>query len=206
MLLTKEHEILRVMADRPWAALTFREVKTLSRKRSESYVYNTLKKLVKEEIISEERKGNVVLYHLNASLHAAAYAGIVAEHATKSAKQLPHALLEALAKKIPTAFFVLLVTGSYAEGTQKKVSDLDVVIICDNAERPARISAEIRHFCETSVPAVHPYIFTQQEFLTMLLDEKQNYGKEAARKHLITAGGREYYTIIGEAVRHGFTR
>lgn len=204
MLLTKEREILLVLANEPWKTRTLKEIKAESKKKSESYVYGVLKSLVAQRILVEERKGNIILYRLGDTLKALVHAGIVAEHAASLAKHLPHKLIAELASKIPTAFFTLLVTGSYANNSQKHASDLDLIIICDDAVRPKRIFAEVQHFCEMSVPRIHLYVFTQHEFLTMLLDEKQNYGKEAARKRLIVAGGREYHTIIAEAVRHGF--
>jgi len=80
-MLKKEHQILEEFVKKPWKKFTFKEVKKLSGKKSESYVYASLKKFVKLSILKEERAGNVVLYSLNLSSHKTlAYAGFVSEY------------------------------------------------------------------------------------------------------------------------------
>ena len=54
------------------------------------------------------------------------------------------------------------------------------------------------------IPEFHPYVFTQAQFYEMLTNKEENYGKEIARKNLIITGGKEYYLIVLEAIRHGF--
>ena len=54
------------------------------------------------------------------------------------------------------------------------------------------------------VPEVHPYIFTQEQFYQMLTTKEENYGKEMARNNLIITGGKIYYSILQEAIKHGF--
>ena len=54
------------------------------------------------------------------------------------------------------------------------------------------------------IPECHPYVFTQTEFYQMLVNKEQNYGKEIAKNNLIVTGGKEYYTILLEAIEHGF--
>ena len=61
-MLNKKHQILEEFVKRAWKKFTFQEIKKLSGKKSESYVYTSLKKFVKSNILKEERAGNVVLY------------------------------------------------------------------------------------------------------------------------------------------------
>jgi predicted nucleotidyltransferase len=205
VMLKKEYEIIRVFIERPWDKLTFGEVKKISGKKSESYVFNSLKKFVRIAILKEQKMGNVVLYYFDtASLKAQAFAGFVAEYTAWSKKHIPLNDMERIASKIPTGFFIFIITGSYAKGMQKKSSDIDVVIICDDSTEPKKIYAELRHDCEMNIPKIHLYVFRKSEFLEMLLDKKANYGKEIARNNLILSGGDEYYRIIGEAIRNGF--
>jgi len=205
-MLNKEHQILEEFVKKPWKKLTFKEVKKLSGKRSESYVYASLKKFVKSNILKEERAGNVVLYSLNLSSHKTfAYAGFVLEHISWNKKHIPYKDLEKIASKIPTKFFMFIITGSYANNTQKKDSDIDVVIICDDTFEPKRIYAELKQDCELNIPPIHLYVFKSSEFLEMLLNKEANYGKEIANKNLILFGGEGYYNLISEAIKNGFT-
>ena len=54
-MLNKEHQIFKEFVKNPWKKFTFKEIKKLSGKKSESYVYNSLKKFVKSSILKEER-------------------------------------------------------------------------------------------------------------------------------------------------------
>ena len=68
-MLKKEYQILEDFVRKPWKKFTFKEIKKLSRKKSESYVYASLKNFVKSNILKEERVGNGVLYFLNLDSH-----------------------------------------------------------------------------------------------------------------------------------------
>jgi len=205
-MIRKEYEVLRPFVEKPWQKLTFRQVQQYSKKKSESYVYNILKKFVNKSILAEEKAGNVTLYFLNLNnIKTMIYAGFIAEYSGWSQKHLPFSDLQRIASKIPTDFFIFLITGSYAKNNQKKDSDIDVAVICDDSLEPKRIYAELSHECEMSMPPAHLYVFRKSEFLAMLLSDKQNYGKEIARNSLLLCGGEAYFRIMLEALKHGFT-
>ena len=201
----KEYEIFKAFLEKPWRGFTFKEVKSCSAKKSKSYVGNILKKFVKQKLLYEEKVGNVILYKLNIkSEKALNYAGIVSEHIAWNKKHIPYQELEQLISKIPTDFFILLITGSYASNKQTKSSDLDIVIICDDCFEPKRIYAELKHQTEISIPSIHLYVFRRNDFFKMLTDKEANYGKETARNNLAISGGKIYYKIMAEAIKNGF--
>lgn len=189
----------------PWKKLTYSEIQKITKKRSKGFIYKALKRLEKERIIVTERIGKSVLYSLNLpSIFVQNYAGFLHEYESWNQKYIPLQIIENIRNKIPTKFFILMVTGSYAKKTQTKKSDLDIVIICDDGINPKSITAEIAHESETSIPSVHPYVFTNKQFLNMLLDNEENYGKESMRHNFIFYGGSQYYAIINEAIKHGY--
>ena len=195
-----EADILLAFVKAPWESLTFKQVKERTKKSSESYVFNTLKGFVKEGILTQERIGNNVLYHLHDSLKAHTYAGIVAEHAGWSKTHIPYDDIERIAKKIQ-GHFTLIITGSYAKNKQRKDSDLDIVIITEN---PKKVYAELRHECEMNIPKIHLFAFAKKEVLTMLAEDTSNYGKETVKNNLLLFGADAYFRIITTAIRHGF--
>jgi hypothetical protein len=204
-MLKKEYEVLGQIIKEPWRGFTFREVKELSGKKSGSYVYNSLKRLSGQGILLEKRAGNVVLYSLNIpSMKTQVFAGFVSEYIAWSRKDMPYDDIGKMASGIPAGFHMLIITGSYARGKQKRDSDIDAVIICDDSAEPGKIYSELRHECEMSIPRIHLYVFRRSEFLAMLLDKKANYGKEIAHNNLLLSGGRYYYGIISEAIKNGF--
>jgi len=205
MMLKKEHELLIPFIREPWKKRTFREIKKLCNKTSESYVYTGLKRCVKEGLLSDEKVGNVILYSSNLSdPNARAYFGFIAERLAWSAKQLPFGLIREVIEKMPTPYFTLIITGSYARNTQKETSDVDIVVIVDNEADTKRVLAQIHYKCELSIPPGHPYVFKKSEFLQMLTNAEANYGKEVSLNNLILHGGAEYYAIMGEAIKNGF--
>lgn len=200
-MLKKTHRILSIFAQQPWKRFTFKEVKEFSGSTSESYVYNTVKDFVKQGILAQEHVGNVLLYSVNNTQKAIAYLSAAEHHRAWNRKDIPLKEMEALMSSIPTASYTFIITGSYANSTQKKTSDIDVVII---AHEPKRIYAELSHPCELSVPPVHLYAFTEQEFSQMLLDRNANYGKEIARNNLILRGAETYFEILLHSIKNGF--
>ena len=204
-MLKKEYKVFGGFLSAPWVKLTFKQVKGLAEKKSEGYVYNCLKRFVEDGLLLEERVGNVILYRLNlSSIRTCSFAGFVAEHIARGKLQIPFSDLERIMRKMPTPYYSLLVSGSYAVNRQKNGSDLDVVVLCDDGLEPKKVYAELRHDCEMNIPPIHLYVFTKSEFLSMLLDDKVNYGKETTKNNVIITGGKEYYCILQEAMRNGF--
>jgi hypothetical protein len=205
IMLKKEYEIMQEFVKAPWERFTFNDVKKLSGKKSESYVYNSLKKFVKLGFLAEEKAGNVLLYRMNfESFKAQAYAGFVAEHTGWGKKHIPYASLQKIMVRIPYDSYVLLITGSYAKGKQNAKSDVDVVILIENSCEPERVYAELSQACRLSIPRIHLYVFRYSEFKEMLLNGEANYGKETAKNCLVLAGGQLYIRLIGKAIKNGF--
>ena len=204
-MLKKEYEILLRFANEPWRKLTFQEVKKFTGKKSESYVYNSLKKFVRAGILKEEKAGNVVLYFLDIkSLKTRAYAGFISEYMAWSYKHIPYKDLQKIAEKIPAEFYIFIITGSYAKNKQKEVSDIDVAIIISDSAEPKKVYAQLKLACELNIPQIHLYVFKKTEFLQMLLNKEANYGKEIIKNNLLLYGGEGYYKILQEAIENGF--
>ncbi|MBI4979990.1 nucleotidyltransferase domain-containing protein [Candidatus Woesearchaeota archaeon] len=203
-MLTQENVIIEPFIRKPWKALTFGEVKTRSNNKSDNYVHTTLKKLVKEEILKEQKIGNNIVYSINQAIFALNTIGFIAEFKAHQAKHLPHKNIQQIIGKINRPYYTFIITGSYAKNKQKETSGVDIVVICDDQQSPNAVLSQIKLESELMVPEFHPYVFTQVQFYEMLINKEENYGKEIARNNLIIAGGREYYAILLEAVKHGF--
>lgn len=202
-MLKKSYRILGVFVKNPTITYLFGEVKEYINSKSESYTYNSLKSFVKEGILTKEKKGGLRLYKIANTSKAISFLSMAAEYKAWDKKNFPIDIIFELVKKININFFVLLVTGSFAKGKQTPKSDLDAVLIVpDNAKR---ISARLRHFCEMNIPSIHLYVFSDDEFKQMLLDEKYNYGKEIVKNNLIFYGGGIYYKMLFEVMKHGFS-
>ncbi|MFA5797262.1 MAG: nucleotidyltransferase domain-containing protein [Candidatus Woesearchaeota archaeon] len=201
----KDYEIILPFIKEPWSKYTFKDIKRISGKRSESYVYTTLKKYVKEDALIEEKVGNTLIYRVNFEQYSAlSYFGFIAEQFAWNSKQLPHDTIKKILSKISAAYFTCIITGSYASQKQRSDSDLDIVIICDDTQDTKNLLARIHYTCELSIPHVHPYIFKRSEFIEMLLNNHANYGKEIVKNNLLLFGGSYYFKMMGEVMQHGF--
>lgn len=203
-MINKEYNIIETFMRNPWESLTFKQVKDISKNKSDNYIHRTLKKFVKENVLKEKRIGNVVLYSINLNVDTLNLIGFVAEHKTKIKSYLPFNGIQKIIGKIKTSFYIFIVTGSYAKNKQKKGSDMDVVVICDNKENPERILSQIRLEAETMIPEIHAYAFTESQFYEMLINKEENYGKETVRNALIITGAKQYYDILMRAIENGF--
>lgn len=203
-ILKKQYEIDRVFLEKPWNSLTYSEIQKLSKKKSKGYIYKEINRLIENKLIKFNKIGKrTILYNieLNTAL-AQQYWGFLKEYNSWNTNRFNFKIIENIKNKIPTAFFTFIVTGSYAKGTYTKNSDLDVVIISDI--EPKLIYSELKYETETSIPKVHLYAFTSKQFLEMLQDKKENYGKEIARNNLIFLGGAPYFLLLTEAISNGF--
>jgi len=201
-MLNKTYKILGIFVKEPWKKFTFKEIKAFAKSKSESYVYGSLNDFVKDDILKKENIGDAVVYSLRDNHTAILNISVAAEFMANDAKQVPKAGLYSLMSLMPTKFFTSIITGSYARNKQTKDSDLDVVIISGIDSK--KIYAELKHPAEMSIPPIHLYVFTEQEFLQMLSDRNPNYGKEISKNNLIIAGAESYYKLIMEAMKNGF--
>jgi len=201
-MINKSSKILQIFARKPWKKFTFKEIKTLSKNKSESYVYNVVKNFVKLNVLKQNNVGNIIQYSFAESQMAISYISIAAEQSTLKEKHLPFKELNEMQNIIPLKYYTLIITGSYANNKQTLKSDLDVVIICENNTK--NLYSELRHYCEMSIPKIHLYAFTAKEFYNMLLEKQANYGKEIVRNNLIFTGAEGYFRIVQEAMKNGF--
>jgi len=201
-MLKKTYNVLNIFAKEPWKKFTFKDIKKISKSKSESYVYNTLKDFVKKGILKQENAGNVVIYSINNVIYSISNVANSIEYESWSKNHIPYKDMEELMKNVPTSFFTFIITGSYANNKQTSKSDIDVVILCK--DEPKKIYAQLNHLCESNIPQIHLYVFKESEFMQMLLDKKPNYGKETVKNNLILYGAEAYYRMIFEAMENGF--
>jgi len=202
-MLKKSYNVLDVFVTNPTITYLFNDVKRYIGSKSESYTYNSLKSFVKEGILTRDKRGGIVIYKIANSPKTISFLSMVAEYKAWNRKGIPIDNIIEVIKKAKINFLTLLITGSYVKGRHTSKSDLDLVLIVPNDVKKVRV--RLKQFCELSIPEIHLYIFTDDEFKQMLLDEKHNYGKEIVKNNLIFYGAETYYKIMFEAMKNGFT-
>lgn len=94
-------------------------------------------------------------------------------------------------KSIKNPFFIPVLFGSFAKGSETKFSDIDICIIHDNEEEVKKI---IRILSIHSKLELH--IFTYNEFIDMLKINEFNVGKEIRDTGIILHNIESYYEVI----------
>ena len=202
MISEYETRILEVFRKRLFSRLSISEINKALKKGTYKSTYFNIVSLQKKGMLLTERRGNTLFCRINfESMHAIRCLSMVEEEIAEKAK-IPN--IKEIISAIKPKYFTLIVTGSYASRKQKPSSDLDLVIITGNKEDTKTILNSITNKSRTLVPEVHPYVFKEQEFMQMLLDNEPNYGKETYKNRLIFFGAEQFYLIVREASKHGF--
>ena len=71
--------------------------------------------------------------------------------------------------------------GSYAKGTEKETSDIDLLIISKKGDKSLSFSKYELLFKKK----INPIFITKSEFTRMLKDKDENVGKQALRDHVL---------------------
>jgi len=205
MLTAKELEMVNIFRKNLFRKENIRSIMKFVSKSSYGWTYNTVERLINLNILIHEKKGKSTLCSLNInSLSSIYYLSLLDYLEASNAKHIPYKNIIELINNIPVIYFSFIVTGSYAEGKQTKKSDIDICVIIEDDSDKKRVYNHLFNKGELMIPKVHPLVFTKSEFVQMLLDKEENYGKLLYKKRLIYFGAENYYLIVKEAIRNGF--
>src|SRR3989344_6861712 len=175
--------------------------KIMSRIESKSYkrVYEAVDKLVKKNVLVLEKIGNTNLISLSLSREAILLLSFLDE---KEGNKIPNYSKILDIKEISD--YLILVTGSYASGKSNKKSDMDLVVIVPDKEDVVSIQKLVENKTMLFVPSVHLYVFRKKDFVEMLNDKKDNYGKEIVKNKIILKNAQRFYELVKEAIENGY--
>jgi len=198
----EELRIIDLFRKNIFAELTLNQIMKLLKKRSYNWTYKAVNKLSKD-ILTSKKIGNTTQIRLNLdNPHTINYLAFLdKEEAYDRNVPLVNELIQSIAGK--TSYFTLLVTGSYATATSRKNSDIDFVIIVKDEEDKKEIQPYAIEATRLSGIDSDLNILSSKEFYLMLISDKENFGKEVLRKHLLFYGADAYYQIIKEAKKNG---
>ncbi len=201
MINKNQTQILKLFKKSPFLESSIREIAKKLGKKSYQRIYEAVKELEKKKILKSKRVGHSNLASLDLTSQAISFLSFLDEQ-------------EALSKNIPNydkimsmkeiSQYLIIITGSYAKNTQTKSSDLDLVIIIPDNQKAVDNQKLVENLTLLFRPKIHLYVFNNKDFLEMLLDKKENYGKEIFKNHIILKNAYIYYEILKEAIENGF--
>ena len=194
-----ELRILGLFRKALFLKVSIRELMNKIESKSYQRVYEAVEELVKKNVLISEKIGNTNLISLNLSREAILLLSFLDE---KEGNKIPNYSKILDIKEISD--YLILVTGSYASGKFNKKSDIDLVVIVSDKEDVVSIQKLVENKTMLFVPSVHLYVFRKKDFVEMLTDKKENYGKEIVKNKIILKNAQRFYELVKEAIDNGY--
>ncbi|MBU0760712.1 MAG: nucleotidyltransferase domain-containing protein [Nanoarchaeota archaeon] len=174
---------------------------TMKKIKSKSYqrVYEAVGSLTKKNVLSSEKTGNTNLISLKFSREAILNLSFLDE---QDGQKVPNYSKIMEIKEISD--YLILVTGSHAKAKADKKSDLDLVIIVPDRENVVSVQKLVENLTLLIVPEIHLHVFRKKDFVDMLREKNENYGKEIVKNKIILKNAQMFYELVKEAVENGY--
>jgi predicted nucleotidyltransferase len=182
-------EILKLLISNKEEAFSIRKISQL-RKINYKSAYLALRYLAKEKIVDLKKMGNTTICTFNNNFNDLVFRAefLRREDLFKNKDFLIiHNRLSEL--KFP---FIALLFGSYAKGTAKKHSDIDILTIGGNEE-------EIEKSISLLPDKIHLTSVSYESFIRMVKSKDMSVVSEALKKNIILIGIEEYYRLLKNA-------
>jgi len=160
-------------------------------------VYQEILQLEKQNILSIKRKGGMNNCMINLNTTPPLYAFI--EHLRKEAFSLKHPFVKVITKelkKITTTFSVIILFGSFAQGKERKNSDIDLLLIVPNTMNLEKFKKEIYLAFQSLSYPFDINVVQEQSFLEMKQQQGLNIVHELISNHIIIYGAEAYYELL----------
>jgi predicted nucleotidyltransferase len=194
-----EIKVLNLFRKNIFLKASIREIMQKTNSNSYQRIYDAIENLIKKNILEAEKIGNLRLISLKLNRESNIALSYLDDFENKN---IPNYSKIIEIKEISD--YIILVTGSYAKGTATKKSDLDLIVIVPNDANIVKIQKKLESETMLFIPEMHIYVFRKKDFIDMLTQKEENYGKEIFRNNVLLKNPQLYYELIKEAVTNGF--
>jgi predicted nucleotidyltransferase len=199
-IITKnELKILNLFRKELFLRTSIRDIMKKMNSKSYQRVYESVESLHARNILNSEKIGNTNLISLNMSRETFIILAFIGE---QEGNKIPNYSKIMEIKEISD--YLILATGSYAKGNATKKSDLDLVIVVPDKENTVNIQKLAENITMLFVPEIHLFVFTKKDFIEMLKDKKESYGKEIVKNNILLKNAQRYYELLKEAIENGY--
>jgi len=171
-------------------------------KTSYPITHEYIQKLADKNLIMVEKQGKSNLCSFNykrANQDVFYVEQLRAGNLIKKNKNLA-VLTSDIKSKVDYYFYILLLFGSFAEGTQNKQSDIDLLMIIPEPENPEKFESKIHSITSIYPLEIHLTVINEKSFIEMLAGKDvTNVAKEVLNNHIILYGIENYYKLIATA-------
>lgn len=174
-------------------------IRQISKSIGQDYriVFLSATKLEKLDLIKSDRIGKAKNCSLNLRKDVIPLISFISTRIKERfLKKNPHLqpLITDLTTKIKNPYYSIIVFGSYAKGTNRKDSDLDVLFIIPG-EKEA-FESQINSILRITPLPTHPIILSYKEFMEGLTPPQPTISKEALENHVLLYGAEAFYKMV----------
>jgi len=178
-------------------------IREIARKAKIDYklVHTTVQKLVQRKVLNKKRQANVDLCSLSfVDLSSIYYVeNIRKEEFLQKNKELKRFFQE-VQENVKSSYYTLLIFGSFAKMTEKKNSDVDILVISPERNGGEEIERIISLKALLLKRKVQIIVLGEKEFIDNLSSRQLNVVKEAFKHHLILFGAEAFYADVKQAI------
>ncbi len=195
MLTREQINIFKVFYTAPFNSFTFKQIKTLSKQKSNNAVQIALKNFKKLDLIITKDIADVHSYSLNFdNVLTLKYLELINTLNLRTSPEILRKIHTKILKH--TAFYILILFGSHAKGTSTKDSDIDVAVIVESEQTKKDILPLLETIKRRELIKIDYHVFERKEYLEMLKSEEENLGKQVDKYKQIYYGYEQYYLMI----------
>lgn len=174
-------------------------IRGLSKQLDKNYkvAYQAMQGLIEDNLLEKDEHQLLKLNsHKNFSL-LAYVESLRAEKFLRKHKEIGLFVGETI-QKSTLGFFTLMLFGSYAAGTQKTHSDIDILMIIEDIAQVETVERALKFISET-FGKFHIHVISKESVREMILrPRKLNVINETLNKHLLFFGAEDYYRLINQ--------
>jgi len=194
MVTKTQEQILQFLLGRPEERISIRGIARLLGK-SYTLTYNNIQGLLKQGFLEKQSIPPALMIQLKEDIPNNVLVDIerkIAEAFLEKHSWMKLYLKDVLAASPP--FFVMLVFGSYAKGTQTINSDLDLLIIVPKKENIQELENAAQQYVQVKKGVI---VVDALNFTEMIKNPKElSVGIEAQKHHVILYGAEQYYRLL----------
>ena len=195
MLTRCEQKIMEIVLPQPFSVYS---VKMISKLINSSYAltYDSVKTLLKKDIIKAEKVGNSLNCRLNLSANPQILAISSLLFSQKFLDKASFAfIVDEIKDKLSDFIYMMILFGSYAKKTATRKSDIDLLFVVQNKLDIEKLKKRISSVLSLTNKKAEFEVVTS-EWLIKMFEEKNTVGREVLNSSIILHGAEQYYTMV----------
>jgi predicted nucleotidyltransferase len=203
MISNEKIKLLDIWENKIFDEFSISEIMNLSKKKTKTWVFNSLKLLEKNKLLLSKKKANINIYSLNLDNPLLIQTLQYLESQTMLNFSKLDLIIDII-KNVKAKSYCLIVFGSYAKKEQSAKSDIDICFLAENENISNKIKPYFNEVKLNHSISIDEHYITFDEFSQMLLRDEENLGKQIAKNHKIFYNADIYYNLLKEANKHGY--